>query len=105
MVNEVRRPLLDGMPFSSISAEDAEILDFEEDEIHNEIKNFKGDKAPGPDGFPLAFYQACWSIVKSDVLAICQEFYEYGQFEKSLNATFIVLIPKNLVLCKRFLAY
>ena len=97
MENEVRRPLLDGMPFSSISAEDAEILDkpFEEDEIHNVIKNFKGDHAPGLDGFPLAFYQAYWSIVKSDVLAVCQEFYKYRQFEKSLNATFIVLIPKK----------
>jgi hypothetical protein len=47
MENEVRRPLLDGMPFSSISAEDAEILDkpFEEDEIHNVIKNFKGGQS------------------------------------------------------------
>ena len=97
MENEVRRPLIDGMPFSSISAEDVEILDkpFEEDKIHNVIKNLKGDKAPAPDGFPLAFYQAFWSIVKSDVLVVCQEFYEYGQFEKSLNATFIVLIPKK----------
>jgi hypothetical protein len=25
----------------------------------------------------------------------CQEFYEHGQFEKSLNATFISLIPKK----------
>jgi hypothetical protein len=28
-------------------------------------------------------------------MAVCQEFYEQGFFEKSLNATFICLIPKK----------
>uniref|UniRef100_A0A2N9FK77 Transposase MuDR plant domain-containing protein n=1 Tax=Fagus sylvatica TaxID=28930 RepID=A0A2N9FK77_FAGSY len=83
------RPLLDGMPFSSISAEDAEILDFEEDEIHNVIKNFKGDKAPGPDGFPLAFYQACWSIaefiLKEDHLPFLKCLSEGCGFSKKWN--------------------
>ena len=31
-------------------------------------------------------------IVKYDILAVFREFHGYGQFEKSLNATFIVLI-------------
>ena len=55
----------------------------------------EGDKAPGPDGFSLAFYHHCWEVVKRDVLAVFEEFYQHSKFEKSLNATFIALIPKK----------
>ena len=34
-------------------------------------------------------------MVESDVLAIFEEFYHHSKFEKSLNATFIALIPKK----------
>lgn len=47
------------------------------------------------DDFTMAFYQTCWSVVGKDIMETCQEFYEHGQFEKSLNATFISLIPKK----------
>jgi len=33
--------------------------------------------------------------VESDVLVVFDEFYQYSKFEKSLNATFITLIPKK----------
>jgi hypothetical protein len=33
--------------------------------------------------------------VRNDILAVCQEFHEHCQFERSLNATFVSLIPKN----------
>ena len=55
----------------------------------------EGDKAPGLDGFSLAFYHHCWEVVKRDVLAVFEEFYQHSKFEKSLNATFIALIPKK----------
>ena len=53
----------------------------------------EGDKAPGPDGFSSAFYRHCWGVVERDVLAVFKEFYQHSKFEKSLNATFIALIP------------
>ena len=59
------------------------------------VKDFEGDKAPGPDGFPMAFFQACWDVIKLDLMEVFQFFFERGQFEKSLNATFISLIPKK----------
>ena len=59
------------------------------------VKDFEGDKAPGPDGFPMAFFQACWDVIKLYLMEIFQVFFERGQFEKSLNATFISLIPKK----------
>ena len=51
------RPVLDDVDFSSISVEDASWLDrpFEEEEVCGVIHDFKGDKAPGPDGFSMAF--------------------------------------------------
>ena len=67
---------------------------FEEAEIFDVIQRFHGDKSPCPDGFPMAFFQACWVIVKSDLLGVFHHIYANGQFEKSLNATFITLIPK-----------
>ena len=55
----------------------------------------EGDKALGPDGFSLAFFHHCWGVVERDVLAVFEEFYQHSKFEKSLNATFIALIPKK----------
>jgi hypothetical protein len=32
------------------------------------VKGMEGDKAPGSDGFTMAFFQSCWGVVKHDVL-------------------------------------
>lgn len=52
------------------------------------IKHFNGDKAPGPDGFPMSFYQVCWDIIRSDIMGVMHHFHEMGTFAISLNATF-----------------
>ena len=44
---------------------------------------------------PMAFFQACWGIVKPDLMAVFHHFFANGQFENSLNATFVTLIPKK----------
>jgi hypothetical protein len=98
MEDGYRRPFLDGIQFSTIFAEDTEWLEhhpFEKNEIVNAVQGCNKDKAPGPDGFSLAFFQQCWDIVHNDILAVCQEFHEHCQFERSLNATFVSLIPKK----------
>ena len=51
-------------------------------------------KAPGLDGIPAFFYQEYWSTVKSDVINIVQAFFHSGSLFRSLNHTFITLIPK-----------
>ena len=55
------RPLLDDVEFSCILEEDALWLDrpFDEEEVFGVISDFKGDKAPDPDGFSRAFFQSC----------------------------------------------
>ena len=54
-----------------------------------------GDKAPSPDGFMMAFYHHCWRVVEKDVLVVFEEYFHHCKLEKSLNATFIALIPKK----------
>ena len=54
-----------------------------------------GDKSPGPDGFPMAFYHVCWPILKGDLMVVFSEFHEFGTFKRRLNATFLTLIPKK----------
>ena len=44
-------------------------------EISDVIQNFNGDKAPGPDGFPMAFFQVCWGILKTDLMAVFHHFF------------------------------
>jgi hypothetical protein len=41
----------------------------------------------------MAFFQDCWEVIKEDIMAVLSD-YVYGKFEKSLNATFLSLIPK-----------
>ena len=55
----------------------------------------EGDKAPGPDGFTMAFFHHCWSVVEKDVMDVFDFFHRHSMFERSLNASFLTLIPKK----------
>ena len=44
---------------------------------------------------PLAFWSFSWDFVKDEVLGFFREFFEHNRFVKSLNATFLVLVPKR----------
>ena len=59
------------------------------------ITGLNGDKAPGPYGFLLAFWSFNWDFVNDEAMGFFKEFYEHNRFVKSLNATFLVLIPKK----------
>ena len=94
----VQHPFPESLDFPCISGDNAEWLEkpFEEAEVRSVIMEFNGDKSPGPDGFTMAFFQACLGILKSDIMAVFHHFHVSCQFEKSLNATFIALIPKKV---------
>ena len=66
---------------------------FSEDEIHRALMDMNGDKAPGLDGVTVVFWQNCWDFVKEEVLELFKEFREQSSFIKSLNNTFLVLLP------------
>lgn len=58
---------------------------FEAQEILESIKACAGDNAPGPDGFSMAFFGQCWEIIKREMVAAVQNFYEEGVFERSIK--------------------
>jgi hypothetical protein len=91
------RPRVEGLSFLSIDAEETIWLEraFEEKEVWDVIRDLNGDKAPGPDGFTMAFFQKCWDMLKIDIMDVFAEFHTRGKFEKSFNATFVSLIPKK----------
>ena len=91
------RPSISGLSFSSLDSVQAGLLEdvFSVEEVQAAVFGLNGDKAPGPDEFTLAFWQFCWDIVKHEVMGFFVEFHSFGRFERSLNSTFIVLIPKK----------
>ena len=70
---------------------------FTEEEILAAVSGINGDKALGPDGFPLAFWSFSWDFRKDEVIGFFREFFKHNQFVKSLNATFLVLVHKGNV--------
>ncbi|RVW24274.1 putative WD repeat-containing protein C2A9.03 [Vitis vinifera] len=80
-----------------ISQQEAESLEvpFVEIEIHSALMEMNGDKAPGPDGFTVAFWQNVWDFTKEEIMEMFKEFHEHNSFVRSLNNTFLVLIPKK----------
>ena len=85
------------LQFNLISADQFAKLEemFTEEEVLAAISGLNDDKAPGPDGFPIAFWSFSWDFVKEEVMGFFKDFLQNEQFVKSLNATFLVLVPKG----------
>ena len=43
------------------------------EELEKIVFQMKKGKAPGPDGFPIKFFQEFWDIIKLDLLKVVQE--------------------------------
>jgi hypothetical protein len=86
---------LDDLSFDAILESEASWLEraFEE-EVRKVVFAMNGDKAPSPDGFTMAFFQACWEVLRLDIREVFSDFHAREVFEKSLNVSFIALIPK-----------
>jgi hypothetical protein len=53
------------------------------------------NKAPGPDGFPLEFYQVFWDLIKDDIMSLFKEFHRGSLSLNSLNFGTIILLSKK----------
>ncbi|RVW43937.1 Retrovirus-related Pol polyprotein from type-1 retrotransposable element R2 [Vitis vinifera] len=91
------KPSINGLTFKELGEGLASSLEvsFSEEEIFAALSSFCGDKAPGPDGFTMAFWLFSWDVVKPEILGLFREFYLHGTFQRSLNSTFLLLIPKK----------
>ena len=53
------------------------------------------NKAPGPDGFPVEFYQHFWEVIKSDLMNMFHDLH-FGDLPLfSINFCVITLLPKT----------
>ena len=52
------------------------------------------EKAPGPDGFSVCFFQSNWSTVGPIIVKETQEFFRTGVLPEQINNTPVRLIPK-----------
>jgi hypothetical protein len=64
------------------------------EEIKEVLKGFTKDKSPGPDGWTVEFFLNYFDLVANDLLEVVEESSVSGEVKRSLNLTFIALIPK-----------
>ena len=52
------------------------------------------NKAAGPDSIPIEFYQACWKIIKKDIVQLFADFHQGKIDIRRINYGIITLLPK-----------
>ena len=68
---------------------------FEEEEVRKAVLEMDRNKAPGPDGLCMTFFQESGDVRKDDLLRVFRDFPANGVARKSTNPTSITLIPKK----------
>jgi hypothetical protein len=68
---------------------------FSKQEIDSIVAALPSDKSPGPDGFNANFIKKCWPVISQDFYDLCDQFYYGDVCLRSINGSFIVLIPKK----------
>ena len=69
---------MNSLEFERIGVKEATRLEemFSVEEVYLALSELNGDKGPGPDGFPLAFWQFCWDFVKDELMAFFKDFFK-----------------------------
>jgi hypothetical protein len=70
-------------------------LPFSSKEVDGVILDLPSDKAPGPDGFNNLFFKKSRHIIRGDMYKLCQDFFHHHADLKSINHSFITLVPKK----------
>jgi hypothetical protein len=67
---------------------------FTEKEVREAVFGMEHNKAPGPDGFPMKFYQHFWETIKSYMMCMFGDLSIGDLALFSLNFGVIMIIPK-----------
>ena len=73
----VRRPKVESGLFNTLDSLDNDVLErqFSIEEMLRALSNLGEDKAPGPDGFMLAFWKTCWPVVGEEMIQVFEELH------------------------------
>lgn len=63
-------------------------------EVRAAVFSINPDKAPGPDGFSVGFYQSFWDVIGEDIYKDIRSFFETSYLQPRQNETHVRLIPK-----------
>ncbi len=69
---------------------------FSEDEVRSAVFSCAPEKALGPDGFPLLFYQRFWRVIKADLMEVFHHMHRGSLNLDMINRGWICLIPKKI---------
>ncbi|KAG5580314.1 hypothetical protein H5410_050941 [Solanum commersonii] len=64
------------------------------EELKEVVFSMNPNSAAGPDGMNGCFFQKCWSIIKHDLLAVIQAFFNGQMMPKYFSHACLVLLPK-----------
>ncbi|GKD24600.1 putative reverse transcriptase domain-containing protein [Tanacetum coccineum] len=92
MVSDASNNLYDGVLDDGKA--DYMVHDVSNDEVKSVIFSMGGDRAPGPDGFTVAFFKKACDVVGEDITCVVRDFFSNGKLLKEYNHTIISLIPK-----------
>lgn len=69
--------------------------DFTLEEVKHAVFSMRRNRAPGPDGFPIEFYQNFWYLVCQDLMHLFRLFYDGKLNIDRFNYGKITLLPKG----------
>eukprot|EP00253_Pinus_taeda_P007185 PITA_07185 len=70
--------------------------DVSEEEIKLAAFSMQQDKAPGPDGFTVAFYRNHWDTIKKDFIRMVKNVFQKHKMGVNTKSSHLALIPKDL---------
>lgn len=66
------------------------------EEVKNAVWACGIDKAPGFDGYNFKFIREMWDVIGGEIYDFVLKFFHSGQSVRSINVTWVALIPKTL---------
>ncbi|CAN1279753.1 Uncharacterized mitochondrial protein AtMg00310 [Linum perenne] len=71
------------------------MVEVSDEDIRLSVFSIGPTQAPGPDGFTGLFFQRYWHIIADDVCCAVKDFFRRGHMLRTLNHTWLTLIPKT----------